>query len=420
MSCDLQLQRNTKVFFSTVNINGGAAVGDMTPANTWKIEVLAGYAVSQATATQDISALESGTTPDRSSTRFNTALNPVDWSFQVYMRPTGVEDTDANNHGGVTSCNSKPLADWFLWQALMSNAAPALVAAENSAWEDGGIFRSVERSTAANVAAHNSNFGSAQENHLYFVMDNTVYQVTSAAVNQAEVSAAIDAIASVTWTGFGSTITELTGDKRNNAVAVFGAYLNNGYQATGNSNYAALSAAAAYHPWATWNVGGTAATASFIKNRLSTISISHTPEGSSAVTYTFPVTTLSWTWNNNVTYLTPEELNALNQPIGNFAGARTISGSLTAYLRQGASESATLFRNILADTRVSHSSAANANLVVGGATAPFVSFYMPAVQYSLPTHNIEDIISLTTEFQAQEPSTSCGQGGEVTIIAKKS
>ena len=63
----------------------------MTPQNTWKLEVLAGFAMTSSAATQDITSLESGTTPDRSQQRFNTAINPVDWNFQVYLRPTGVQ-----------------------------------------------------------------------------------------------------------------------------------------------------------------------------------------------------------------------------------------------------------------------------------------------------------------------------------------
>ena len=40
----LNLQRNSEVFFSTVDLINGAAVTDMMPNNTWKLEVLAGFA----------------------------------------------------------------------------------------------------------------------------------------------------------------------------------------------------------------------------------------------------------------------------------------------------------------------------------------------------------------------------------------
>ena len=107
----LNLQRNSEVFFSTVDINSGSVAVAMTPANTWKLEVLAGFTATSTSATQDITSLESGLSPDRSQQRFNTAINPVDWNIQVYMRPTGVETTGAAN--GTTaktneSGNTKP------------------------------------------------------------------------------------------------------------------------------------------------------------------------------------------------------------------------------------------------------------------------------------------------------------------------
>jgi hypothetical protein len=124
----LNLQRNSEVFMSTVDLLNGAAVTAMTPENTWKLEVLAGFAATSSSATQDITSLESGTTPDRSQQRFNTAINPVDWNLQVYLRPTGVitgaaaGGTDA---GTTQTGNVKPVADWFMWQSMVSNTAPA-------------------------------------------------------------------------------------------------------------------------------------------------------------------------------------------------------------------------------------------------------------------------------------------------------
>ena len=110
----LNLQRNTKIFYSTVDLNGGAAATAMSPANTWQVEVLAGYAFSQSAATTDITSLESGTSPDRSQQRFNTAINPVDWNFQAYLKPTRA--TSINGATAVNllqNGNATPVADWF-------------------------------------------------------------------------------------------------------------------------------------------------------------------------------------------------------------------------------------------------------------------------------------------------------------------
>lgn len=411
MSCNLNLQRDSKIFYSTVDIDSGAAVTAMTPANTWEVEVLAGYAVSQSAATQDITTLESGLTPDRSVKRFNTTFNPVEWNFQCYLRPTNAESSvDLSSEGNV-----KPVADWFMWQAALNNTAPATGTSEQSAWENNGVYTTAVRAAAANIAQHNPNFAVAQENHLYIKMDNVFYQVANAAINEGSVDAAIDSIATTTWSGFGTDLIELTGTKRNNAVSVFGGVLNDGSEVVANSNVTNLSNAASFHTWSSYNVSSSVTTSRFIKNRLSTVELHHTPEGSSDVSYTFPVTSLSWTINNNITYLIPEELNTLNVPIGNFAGSRTITGSLSAYLRHGDNESARFLREIVNDSRVSHSTAANANLKIGGDTGPAVAFYHPSVQFDFPTHAVEDVISVQVSFQAQEPSTSCGNGGEFDI-----
>ena len=73
------------------------------------------------------------------------------------------------------------------------------------------------------------------ENHLYFKLDNVIYQVSNATVNQATVDAGIEEIATTTWAGFGTTLKELTGTPRNNAISVFGGVLNNGTTVTANS-----------------------------------------------------------------------------------------------------------------------------------------------------------------------------------------
>ena len=417
MAAQLNLQRNTKVFISTVDLSNGAAVTAMKPANTWQVEILAGYAVSQSAATQDITSLESGTAPDRSQQRFNTALNPVDWNFQAYLKPTGMQKTAgaSNKHA---SGNSMPVADWFMWQAMMSSTSWASGAEIRSAWEDDGKFSLAGRTAGANVFAHTSNFSTASEYHLYVKMDNVVYQVSNATVNQGSIDAAIDGIATTTWTGFGTNLVELRSAARDRAISVFGGTLNDGSSITANSNAYETTAEASYHPWNSYNVSGSISSASFIKNRLSTIEIKHAPSATDAgVTFTFPVTALSFDYNNNITYLTPEELASLNAPIGQFAGARAISGSLSAYLRSGTDNTAQFLKQVVEDSRTSSSATSNANLVIGGATAPYVALNLPSVQFELPSHSIDDVIGVSVNFLAQE--TSKGTGDELTMIVAK-
>ncbi len=419
MATALNLQRNSEVYMSTVDLAGGAAATALTSSNTWRVEVLAGYAASQSSATQDITSLESGDTPDRSTQRFNTAINPVEWSFQTYLRPTGVINTSGAGSETATG-NSQPLADWFLWQSLLSNAAWSVgsggSSALKSAWQTSGKFALAERDTAANVAAHKSNYATANEYHLYMKMDNVVYQVKNASVNEASIDAAIDGIATTSWSGFGRNFVELTGTARDNLIQVIGGINNAGTVKTAASNVNASTITGEYHTWGRYNVAGTITTSAFIKNRLSSVTVSHTPAGEAADTYTLAVTGLGFTYSNAITFLTPEELASLNTPIGQFTGAKTITGNFTAYLRTGEDETAQFLRNIVNDSRTQIAQYANANLKIGGSTAPFVAIDMPAVQFNFPTHSVEDIIGISVEFLAQEPSATKGTGSELTMI----
>ncbi len=427
----LNLQRNSEVFMSTKDIINGADAVDLRPTNTWKLEVLAGFAVSSSAATQDITSLESGTSPDRSQQRFNTAINPVDWNFQVYLRPTGVNTGAA---GGTTTAatnqtgNVKPVADWFMWQSLVSNTKVVATDAdglhERSVWSTGGKLVTTTQAKGTGSSATRSNFSTAVENHLYFKLDNVIYQVSNATVNGASVDAGIEEIATTTWSGFGTTMKELTGSARDVAISVFGGTLNSGSSVTANSGFQTMSAAATesahYHPYNQMNVAGAASTNSFIKNRLSAIEFHHkATAGGSDEKFVFPVTSLSFDYNNNITYLTPEELAALNEPIGQFTGSRAVTGSATMYLRSGDLESAGFLRNISEDSRTSSAQTSNANLIIGGATAPYVAFQLDACQFEFPTIGVEDVISLTVNFVAQETTANKGDGGEVTIFAAK-
>jgi len=69
------------------------------------------------------------------------------------------------------------------------------------------------------------------------------------------------------------------------------------------------------------------------------------------------------------------------------------------------------------DSRTSSSATSNANLVIGGATAPYVALNLPAVQFEIPSHSIDDVIGVSVNFLAQE--TAKGTGDELTMIVAK-
>lgn len=126
---------------------------------------------------------------------------------------------------------------------------------------------------------------------------------------------------------------------------------------------------------------------------------------------------------NNITFITPEELCRVNTPIGHITGARTVSGSFTCYLNDDASsgdnKSAAFFRDLTAATGATRNKFALAFTVgsVGTATTDQgVKFEFPTAHIDIPTHQIEDVISLETNFHGL-PSSLTG-ADEVTITYK--
>ena len=83
------LIRNSRVFFTT-NVNAETGVVNTTgflPTNTREIQVLDGFSFSQNTTSETVTLNEAGALPVRGQRSFNTALEPVDFSFSTYMRP---------------------------------------------------------------------------------------------------------------------------------------------------------------------------------------------------------------------------------------------------------------------------------------------------------------------------------------------
>jgi hypothetical protein len=147
-----------------------------------------------------------------------------------------------------------------------------------------------------------------------------------------------------------------------------------------------------------------------IRNKLSTVTLS-APSGQVGIggqTYTIALTGGTLSINNNITFLTPEALGVVNQPCGHFTGSRVVDGTMTAYLKTGASgDTADLLNDLLAYSQ----SAAGADptifdldIYVGGVTpvspydTPVVQFSLPNAHLVIPTINIEDVVSVEIPF----------------------
>ena len=373
MSGNINLSRNTKVYFSTAVLPAtGVDKSYFLASNTFEIPVLDGYSFSQSTATQEINLDEAGGTPNRGSRSFNTAINPVDWSMSTYMRPYQFND-------GTDDLNSS--VEKYLWNAFGGSAAESQGALV-SAWNDGDDGASPAE--PGEFTLENSNAHQMQSFHLVFEVDTVFYVVKNAAVTSAELDFSIDSIATIAWSGFGQELEEV------GTTGTFGA-----------------------------TPTPVAAANSFITNKLSTITLVEVGStgGASPQTFDVPVTGGSMSLENNITYLTPEELGTVNKPLSSyFAGSRAVSGSLNAYLRSGAGADNTgaLMKSLTANTETENHYKLVVN--IGGTSGNHVVATMPAVQLQIPSVDVADVIGTTISFVAQG-STGTGASTAYDVTA---
>ena len=378
MADNLFFSRNTRVM-----------VSDGT--TTWEIPVLDGFSFSQATNASEITlnemAASGGTTSRRARQMFNDSYAPAEWSFSTYARPFkataaatgGWEDTGSDAHVHAV--------EEALWNGLVGNAsfAPSSGGTE-SVWSD----NIANTTTTCTIDFEGSNLVTLKTYDIYFLMGSgtiadathQAYKLTSSVVNSAGIDFDIDGIATINWAGFASLITEI------NATDVPTVTINEGISATNN----------------------------FIRNRLTTLTTTgNTAEGSIVGSYTLTLTGGSLNFENNITYLTPETLGVINQPIGHVTGTRNIGGSFTCYLSNSSAGSADLFEDLIESTGIVTN---DFNLVfdIGGTSAPTMKVTLPTCHLEVPTHSIEDVISLEVNFHALP--TTINNADEATIVYK--
>ena len=124
--------------------------------------------------------------------------------------------------------------------------------------------------------------------------------------------------------------------------------------------------------------------------------------------YNFTLTGGNVTVSNNINYLVPEELGTINKPLDAVTGARGIGGNFTCYLTfdnvgGNTGASADFFSDLVDPlkglTKVVNDF--NVTFKVGGAsTGPRLFMNFPKTHIDVPTHSIEDVISLETNFGA--------------------
>jgi hypothetical protein len=127
----VNLLRNARVFFTTnVNADTGkinTTASSGTSSNTFEIQVLDGFSFSQGTTAETVTLNEAGSTPVRGQRSFNTALDPVDFSFSTYLRPC---DSNETTTGGFVTSEER-----CLWNAMFSSKA---IGTTGAAWLERG------------------------------------------------------------------------------------------------------------------------------------------------------------------------------------------------------------------------------------------------------------------------------------------
>lgn len=354
------LLRNVRVFVSTVTTG-------FDNTNTWELAVQDDFSYSQGNETQEITVAESGAAPVRGQAVFNTALNPVEWSFSTYIRPFIC--------GGTTNSGDHRAMEMPMWHALVASSATA------PNWDDTSAPIDSD-ATSATIDFTTSNAHELYKYNLFVQADNIWYQIKEAQVNQAEVDFGIDAIGMITWSGNGTRLEDVTA----------GTHPGSGSQ----------------------NIPTT--TADYIKNRLTVLTI--TDNNNSNTVYTVPITGGNLTVNNNITYLTPDTLSTVDEPIGSFTGTRQISGNLTCYLNDSATGSGGLLKDMLSSAQITDTqNSYDIQITLGGASAPNVLFDIPTAHITVPNTEVADVIGLSIDFFALANSPSNIDGtDEMTVV----
>jgi len=371
------LVRDTRVFISTE-----AAIANMSDTNTWQIPVLDGYSFTADTNVETVTVSEAGiSNVARGQQAFTTAINPVEWALTTYMRP---------RWGGAPD-NEADAVERVLWEGL---------AAANANNTIGTILDGLATTMGGAGAGMTVDFLDSDTNELLelsiiFNLGDNWYHITQCLVNQAEVDFSIDTIAQIGWSGFGTSLVSVEGSDLTTLQGWAGTarFPNSGVIDT--NDY--VTAPTAY---------------TCIRNKLSTVEL--TDNDSPGTSYTVALTGGSLTINNNIEFLTPENLGVVNQPCGGFTGTREISGNMTAYLKTGAGLTGGLLTDLLTDLNdVTQDFALiiHAGNGINPASPDFhvpqVAFNMPHTHINIPTVNVEDVLSVDIGFTAL-PTDSAG------------
>jgi hypothetical protein len=400
--------RDTKVYMK-FSVDGAA-----TSDTLYEIPVLDGFSFSQATNTSEITLNEAADGSTLNSKRgrmmFNDSLAPVEWSFSTYMRPTTSAAANVWVSGGHAGSSKKFAVEGPLWGAMSGTtysyaSNPGATAGANitpASWEP-NIFN-FENSNKVALGVFDLFFVMGAANDTDGTFDTTadgnitIYKIANCSVGSASIDFDIDGLAQVAWSGQGAIITE-------QAKLVTG---------TGTDFEATKGLVDE----------GVDSTSNFVRQKLTSMEATYSAANSTGTdmsdpgaAYALTLTGGNITIENNLSYLTPETLGVVNQPLGHVMGTRSVSGNFTCYLNTVDNGSAELFENIIEGTG-QVTNAFNLFFSIGGTgQTPRVDVLIPRAHFEVPTHSIEDVISLDVAFHGlgADLSDSTIQSGESEI-----
>ena len=356
----------------------------------FEIPVLDGFSFSQATNSSEVTLSEMESTAGvsrRGRKMFNDSMAPAEWSFSTYVRPflsTVDAVTVPTGLGWDGDSASVHAVEEVLWAALVGTAAfTEGTASADASWADNITYNTTADASFDTTTTERmkidflgSNKSSLKELEIYFIMGSgaynagthQVYKLSKAVVNSATVDFDIDGIATINWSGFASNITD-EGSQPTVTVAE-----------------------------------GLSATNNFIRNRLTTLAVKNAAGSPFAATYTLTLTGGSVSFENNITYLTPDTIGEVNSPIGHVTGTRTIGGNFTCYLSNSSAGSSDLFED-LASATTTVTNDFDLTFHIGGTPpastiAPHMSINLPNCHLEIPSHAVDDVISVETSFSA--------------------
>ena len=450
----INLVRNSRVLFTT-NVAAGtgvvAATG-FTTANTQELQVLDGFSFSQATNADTVNISEAGATPVRGQRSFNTSLANVEFSFSTYIRPklsttvkceeshlwnallsstaigatagsfatitaatvvaglltltgtglTGVAVNDVVVIKGVTGAGASQYNTAVKILTITSTtgitaqyvetptaATPvvgswAAITFNKTAWNENAAVAADTTgipTAYSTVTTALSNKNQLLPFGMIITVDTVTYVIDNCALDQAVIDFGLDGIAMVAWTGKGTVLRQLA---------------------------TTVAFSAATDPVLSGGITGTSkgkdTTANFITNKLSTVSLISNIGGVAGTSYNLALTGGSITIANGITYVTPANLGVVNVPIGYFTGTRAISGSITAYLRTGTTNSAGLLSSLLAAsaTTAGVEPKFKLQIEIGGATSGTrVEVEASGAMLQIPTVDAQAVMSTTINFMCQ-------------------